>query len=503
MKYLLGRDCVILVLLVTPWLNPFSPGPSPSVGPWLVSAFCVALLLTLLMMGHERLNPQKLHQLIASAWVIAAVVSSTMGLLQYFDWESTAHPWISSAEPGYAYANLRQRNQLATLTNLGLLCILLRRVFSQRLGIASAAVALLVSANAATASRTGLLQLVVLMGVFVTLGGVAARTRLILGLVGWSAYAAAIWLLPLWAGFLVGHAESSVLDRLMTDLGCSSRTVLWSNVVSLIAQKPWFGWGWGELDYAHYANLYQDVRFCAILDNAHNLPLHLMVELGVPLALVLCVAGVWALWRSKPWSETDSTRQLAWGVLALILLHSLVEYPLWYGPFQIAFGLSLMILCSTRSSTSIRSGSTKNNARVAALSCSVASIAFLIYAACDYQRIGQLYLVPEARAAGYRDDTLAKVSDSWLFRSQVEFAALTLTPLTRENATDQNAMALRLLHYSPEPRVIEKVIESAALLGHDDEVGWHLVRYRAAFPDDHATWAKGNEMLTENSTPTR
>ncbi len=27
---------------------------------------------------------------------------------------------------------------------------------------------------------------------------------------------------------------------------------------------------------------------------------------------------------------------MAWGVLAIILLHSLLEYPLWYGPFQMA-----------------------------------------------------------------------------------------------------------------------------------------------------------------------
>ena len=35
---------------------------------------------------------------------------------------------------------------------------------------------------------------------------------------------------------------------------------------------------------------------------------------------------------------------VAWSVLALILMHSLVEYPLWYGPFQMAFGLALGLL---------------------------------------------------------------------------------------------------------------------------------------------------------------
>jgi O-antigen ligase len=116
---------------------------------------------------------------------------------------------------------------------------------------------------------------------------------------------------------------------------------LWSNVLELIGQKPWFGWGWGRLDYAHYMHLYEGARFCDILDNAHNLPLHLAVELGVPMALILCGAALWSTWRSRPWRESDPLRQLAWTVLAVLALHSLLEYPLWYGPFQMALGICL------------------------------------------------------------------------------------------------------------------------------------------------------------------
>ena len=53
-------------------------------------------------------------------------------------------------------------------------------------------------------------------------------------------------------------------------------------------------------------------------------------------------------------------------------------------------------------------------------------------------------------------------------------------------------LARDMLHYSPEPRVIEKVIESAVMLGRDDEALQYLARYRAAFPQDHARWAGKN-----------
>ena len=49
-------------------------------------------------------------------------------------------------------------------------------------------------------------------------------------------------------------------------------------------------------------------------------------------------------------------------------------------------------------------------------------------------------------------------------------------------------MGLELLHFSPEPRVVEKVITSAEMLGLEDEAASYRVRYRAAFPDAYVRW---------------
>ena len=101
-----------------------------------------------------------------------------------------------------------------------------------------------------------------------------------------------------------------------------------------------------------------------------------------------------------------------------------------------------------------------------------------------------MYLPPEQRMAAYRDDTLAKVKDSVLFRSQVEFAELAVTPITRANAQRVHELALGLLHFSPEARVVERLIESAILLGRKDEALFHLARYRRAFPAEHENWSR-------------
>ena len=47
---------------------------------------------------------------------------------------------------------------------------------------------------------------------------------------------------------------------------------------------------------------------------------------------------------------------------------------------------------------------------------------------------------------------------------------------------------MRLLHFSPEARVVRPLIESAVMLGRDDEARFYLERYRVAFPQDHAAW---------------
>ncbi len=78
---------------------------------------------------------------------------------------------------------------------------------------------------------------------------------------------------------------------------------------------------------------------------------------------------------------------------------------------------------------------------------------------------------------------------SVLFKGQVDFATFTTTPLTQANAARMADLGERVLHYSPEPQVIEKLIDALLLLGEKERAAWHQARFRAAFPDEHAQWA--------------
>ena len=521
---------LVFVLIALPWLNPFSPGPTPSVVPLLVSWACAAALVLTrapLAGAATRLVPPSAvavlffcaafwrtgfppgaevlalgmsllailacavrfagagvadAKVLARAWLLAGLLSALMGWLQYTGMAHTLAPWVSPANLGDAFANLRQRNHYASLTSIALCALLWLACqddgFRRPLRVFLPAV-LLAAGNALSHSRTGLLQLLLILGLAWLWG--MHRER------------AARWVLvPMLPVYLLtalamprlipGGAHAGIFTRLSEGApSCASRTTLWSNVLDLIRLEPWWGWGWGRLDYAHFITLYDGPRFCDILDNAHNLPLHLAVELGLPVALILCGVAFWAVLRQEPWREQNPLRQLAWAVLAMMALHSLLEYPLWYGPFQMAAGICLGLLVVVP-----RTGARRP---LAALALAVPLAAGLGLAALDYHRARQIYLLPEERGAAFADQTLEKSREAWVFRDQVRFAALTTTPLERANAEWTLATATALLRFSPEPRVIERAVESAAMLGRDDEALQHLVRFRAAFPKEHADWA--------------
>lgn len=498
---------VLVLLLALPWVSPWAPGPSTAAPSLLVAWACAGLFMLLRgaqaaadraagltgQGGRPTLRP--LVEVLAPAWLGAAVLSACIGLLQYQGLAPQFAGWIHPTGLGEAFANLRQRNQFATLTNIGLVALIvegLRRraddgaVQTASPGLRAAgavAVVLLMAGNAASSSRTGLLQLLLLL--LLPLVWRSWRRPVVLQGLGLAlaAYGVSALLLPITLG--QSPVEAGVLARLQSgESGCASRWVLWRNVLELVSLRPWAGWGWGELDYAHFVTPFAGPRFCAILDNAHNLPLHLAVELGVPAALLLCGGMAWAVWRTRPWREVDPARQLAWGVLVLILLHSLLEYPLWYGPFQVAAVLCVALLLGGTPAADRRWQGPLS------LLLGLVLVLSASYGLWDYHRIRQIYLPVAQRAPAWRQEPLRQASASWLFRDQVRFAALTTRSLTPENAAWVQAESAALLHFSPEPRVIEKWLDSRRLLGQTADTAAMVERYRAAFPSDFERWAR-------------
>ena len=522
-----GFRLAVALALVVPFLFFFTRAPLTNFWPLMCTWLCAGVA-ALAWFGLKRASPMAApgkHAamcVLPAALLLASLLASVIGLLQYFGVADVVGDWIHPSQPGVAMGQLRQRNQQASLLSLGLWALWWvvaqstqglgdqgaaerqgsRSMTTVGLGLLVAwALALLAVGSAATASRTGLAQWLVLCVLLYWWRATWGWVPLGLALVGLLLYGWAAWLLPELLWQWTGLRADGLFNRFGQAPGCTSRSVLWANVWHLILQKPWTGWGWGELDYAHYVTLFPGTRFCVLLDNAHNLPLHLAVELGVPVAALACVAVLAWVGASRPWSETDPARQLAWGILALVGLHSMLEFPLWYGPFQLVTVLAVFILWRRPAP---ERGTPQGDVSVPkaplgqiwkALIALIA-IAFMGYASWDYARVSQVYKPVHLRSEALRENTLTKVSGTWLFADAVDFAILTTTPVNPETAQRMHGLATALLHYSPEPRVIEPLIESASLLGLDDEVAFHMRRYRAAYPLDFERWSRANRAFS-------
>jgi Virulence factor membrane-bound polymerase, C-terminal/O-Antigen ligase/Protein glycosylation ligase len=433
---------------------------------------------------------------VAITWLIVASLSVLIGMVQFLHAEHIFSPWISEVgDSGSAISNLRQRNLFSTLCGIGLISLgylahissatqnRLLRYLCSKMGLWIFAVALALG-NAMSGSRTGLVEwILIALGVYWFRSSLRKSVfHLILG----SLIIYLAWSLAMpWIADAFGNTDAQgVFSRkaaLSLDHMNGGRWGLYSNVVELIASKPWFGWGWGSLGYALYSGTFERNVFEGI-DNAHNLPLHLAVELGLPFAIVFCLAISWWVYTSKPWRETNPSRLMAWGVLMLLGVHSMVELPLWTGSYLMTLGICIGILSAgERSACSIA-------IKKISYGLSLTLLVLFVCLAIDYRMVSQIYLQPENRYAIDQSQAMQQTMRSVIFQRYARFAQLLTMPRTPDAAPYVFSLASDAITFTQEPRVIEALIVSASMQGLNAVAKNHLENYKRAYPKDYARW---------------
>ena len=399
----------------------------------------------------------------------AALVSAGIAGLQY---SGLLHQpvsllgWLHASPNEEAYGQLRQRNQFGSLMSLGLATwlYLVQTGGSTRLrrGATWACLGVLTLGAVASTSRTGALTWIglSLLALMWPIRGATpcatARVRqgAAVALLG---FLMLCWLLPMLASSLntVELPKVSAFERLVSQpegLGvCESRVLLWHHVLELSWQRPWLGWGWGELDYAHATQPIQGQRFCGQLGHAHNFALHVIVEWGWPLAL--CGLGALGFWikRHPPWQARSPMAVLGWSWVGVIGLHSLLEFPLWYGPFQMVLGLAIGLITQQRTPSQAPRIKTRSHMRSCAM---VASwLICTLWAGWDYHRVSQVFQPPSLRSTACRTTPQACLEDVVWFHQARDFVLLrqSADALPPELA---RVLAKRVVHYAPEPWVL-------------------------------------------------
>ena len=248
-----------------------------------------------------------------------------------------------SGLPGRAVGNLRQPNHLASLLVWSVIA-LVPLVEWGRIPrwLGGLLLAFIMCGVFLSGSRTGLWGgAAVLLLWAVADFRLAASTRIALAVV------VVVTLAMPWVTSHLSHAAIGTATRAAD--GDSSHFAIWKNAVEMVRQQPWLGVGWGEFNFAWTLTPFPH-RPTAFFDHTHNLPLQLVVELGVPLATLVLGLLLWALglglvraWRTQ--GSAGHGARSAWVMILMIAIHSLDEYPLWYAYFLLpaawAWGFTL------------------------------------------------------------------------------------------------------------------------------------------------------------------
>ena len=313
---------------------------------------CLYLLWAVAIMWCARVlasTPGLTRLAVVLAWSVlaGAVASALAAIVQARGWLPWFGGMIIPAHGGRAYGNLAQANHLADYLALGLVSVgYLYATGRVRLPAVLPAGAVLTYGLTLSASRSSWLYLGLLLAgaMFATprLEPVV-RKRLLIS----ATSALGIFVLLQFVTAMGGDpAAVTSAERLVAQASRGEeRWSIWAGAVRMFLEAPWIGAGFGRFP-GRFLEIAPDLDPplpAGVTTHAHNLLLQVAAELGLPGLLVLG-AGLVAWWLGARRAAPSPERIWLFGVLAVIGVHSLLEYPLWYAYFlgiaAIALGAS-------------------------------------------------------------------------------------------------------------------------------------------------------------------
>jgi O-antigen ligase len=430
----------------------------------------------------------------ALSWFVVAgtLLNASIGLMQFWGVQSPLSPYVLAQIYGRIYANTGQPNHLANYLCLGLASLAyLYGVRRLALPLALAAAAPLLLVLTASGSRSVWLYLIAL----VILGVVLQRLRpqpaasriLGFGIACVGGFLATQW----FAEFLLpttAFPVETVRARLGTEgMQSANRMRLWYETWRMFLDAPFFGVGFRQFAWQHFllnAQLPAPRTESAITDHAHNLVFHTMAEFGIAGLAVLC-AGLASLLLAM--RRQEPTAHLWWlcAVLAILGIHSMLEYPLWY-----AYFLGIAAVALGVSETAALQVGDRSRGRLLLVPMLLLGCLAVANVYQDYRTLQSLHRIqphPSGAAAESGESTAAvllELQQHSLFAPFVELALSRLMVLNREQIDDKLAFNGLVMRFAPSADVVYRQAILLALKGEQEaaRTQWDLAE--ANYPSD-------------------
>jgi O-antigen ligase len=300
----------------------------------------------LIMLGRalrEKFGLAVIATTLAAFLLLGSELSALAGILQHYRWHTFLDAVVTSKNNVAVYGNLAQPNHYANYIAMGLVSLGLLRpqLRSWQVVLLVAPLLFVLVLSGSRSSWLYLLSIAVLAYLWQRrdksckhLLSYALLLLLGFGLMHW------VVQIP----WLTGSSGVTTLQRLFAgdSSGGSIRLYLWHESWLVFSRFPLLGAGLGQFAWQHFqlGPLLQATNISGLYNNAHNLLMQLAAEMGLAGLLILfCTLGMW-FWQGM---RAQFTMYHWWGysVLAILGIHSMLEYPLWYAYFMGIFALLL------------------------------------------------------------------------------------------------------------------------------------------------------------------
>ena len=303
-------------------------------------------------------DPQRARRVLVGFLALASLLSA-YGLLNHFaGWNTVLWEDQPKANIGFVNATFINRNNFATYVNMAVLAVLvlllepflragslgdLRRIAAEAVakllekrGPLLLVLVLLVSASLLTASRGGMVSLVVALVALVLIVMFMTRPPLTV-----LVPATALGCLTVWA--LVSATGNSMVERF--EYGQDGlRLSIYQDTLDMIADRPLLGHGYGS--YGSSFLRYQNRSAGPLtVDKAHNTYLEHAAELGIPATVLLylaplllflfCLRGAFVRRKEKVFPL------LAVSATVLVAVHSLMDFSLQIPAVAVTYAMIL------------------------------------------------------------------------------------------------------------------------------------------------------------------
>ncbi len=448
-------------------------------------------------------------------WVAAAgLLAAASGFVQYYHLALPAGAAYMAVQPAnWMFGTVNQPNNFADYLGCALISVAFLHARNALSLLPALSIALPVAAGMALSGSRGSWAYVAIAFALVPLlrlGGHSREAKRVLRL---ASFALAVFLLVqilnLYTGIFVGPEgrPNSSGDRLMRylEIGGATgerpiRVQLFLYAWLMFLSSPLLGIGFGEYAWrALELSAGLPGGGPAGLDrHSHNLFLQLLAETGVVGLSCIAIPLVSWFWR-MPWRSLTPERCWTIGVLAVIGLHSMVEFPLWHANFLGMFAL-------------LFGAASPGGAAVAPTRLRRGLVLVVVVAGSltargvwsDYRAFERWYGGLEAKLArgespGSSDlDGLMKLREGSLFGPYFERIASEAIGPDEEDLGDKLALNTQVMRAYPMPSVVLRQVALLALSGRDADAARTLRAAIRVYPQWTLKWLPTLEKLARD-----